>query len=528
MCGDPDSEAWREVPWAQARRLLKAFLQQRGYLYPAFTVKDGRLFVDPGKITAIRHIEGDNLPPGIDLSKRRRVVGAPLTPARLDTVKAAVAGELQNRGYACPEVEMSADARTGTVVARFLGGAVHEARPIEEPSIEGIDSAIFRRFEAFEPDRPIDQRLFTLTSNRIVSEALFLNSSYDVTCGTEGVRIVHRAAVAPPRLVRIGIGIDTEGFARFRARWNHSRIGWRASTAEATLFASKREQSVDARMRLYLSPSSRVYLLPSAAAARSDEPRFETVSSMISLAPAFTWDDQALHLEFNAGPALEYADTRRGVGPQNSYFQSFNTHAEVTSHLFEYYLREPRVGFRAELDTASRVSELASSLTAHRFRLGTEKLWNVGRFDPPLAVLGLRGWAGTTVVGDRDVAMRELPPAMRFFIGGDADFRGVGPGELSDESGFLTGVYQGLELRAGDLLPYKFQPLVFLDAAMAGRVSLRLDPDVYYAPGFGARWATFIGAFRMTFARSLVWRRDPATAPGPRHWQFFFSYGREF
>ena len=117
---------------------------------------------------------------------------------------------------------------------------------------------------------------------------------------------------------------------------------------------------------------------------------------------------------------------------------------------------------------------------------------------------------------------------MRFFIGGDADFRGVGPGELGDETGFLSGVYEGLELRAGDLLPYKLQPLVFIDAAIAGRSSLRLDPDVYYAPGFGVRWSTFIGAFRATFARSLLWRRDPLTAPGRRHWQFFFSYGREF
>ena len=344
----------------------------------------------------------------------------------------------------------------------------------------------------------------------------------------EGVRIVHRVTSAPPRLISVGVGVDTEGFARVRAHWIHSRIGWRASTAETTLFASKREQSFDALMRLYLAPSSRVFFLPHAVAARSNEPQFETVSAEVSLAPAFTWDDQYLRLEFNAGPSLEFADTRRGIGPQHSFFQSFKTHMALTGHLFEYYLREPRVGFRADLDTASRVSQLNSTLTAHRVRLGTEKLWNMGAYDPPLAVLGLRGWVGTTMVGNRDAALPQLPPAMRFFIGGDADFRGVGPGQLGDASGFLTGVYQGLELRAGDLLPYNLQPIVFVDAAMAGRDSLRLDPDVYYAPGFGARWSTFIGAFRVTFARSLIWRRDPATVPGASHWQFFFSYGREF
>lgn len=528
VCGDPDSEGWKEVPRPQAQAYLRVFFQQRGYHHPSFAVKDDGLVVDPGKQTTVKRLLGENIPPGIDLSKRRRIVGAPLTPAILDKVKLDLVAELQNLGYPCPDVRMTGEVLTGTVLARFQGGAAHAAHPIEEPSIPGIDPGIFRRFEAFRRTRPIDQRLFTLTSNRIVSEALFLNSSYDVTCGTDGVRIVHRAAAAPPRLIRIGVGVDTEGLARVRARWNHSRIGWRASSVEATLFASKREQSLDASMRYYLRPSSRLHLVPHAVLARTDEPRFEAVSSQLSLMPAFTWDDQVLHLEFAAGPALEYADTRRGVGPQNSTFQTFNSHAELTSHLFEYYLREPRVGFRAELDTASRISEVSSSLTAHRVRFGAEKLWNVGGFEPPLAVLGARGWAATTMTGDRETAIRELPVAMRVFIGGHSDFRGVGPGELGDENGFLSGVYQGFELRAGDILPLKLQPLVFIDGAMAGNSSLHLDPDVYYAPGFGARWATFIGAFRVTFARSLIWRRDPATAPGRRHWQFFFSYGREF
>jgi len=528
VCGDPESEGWKEVPRAQAERFIRAFLQQRARHHPVFTVKDGDLFVDPGPATSIKALVGDNLPVGVDLSKRRRVVGAAMTPKILDKVKGDLDGDLRNRGYACPDVQVTADARTGEVRARFPEAVTHLADPIEDPEIPGLDPGIFRRFEAFRRDRPIDQRLLTLTSNRVVSEALFLNSSYDVSCGTAGVRIVHRVASAPPRLIRLGIGVDTEGLALFRARWKHSRIGWRASSTEATVFASKRVQSFDALMRYYLRPSSRLHLVPQAVAARTDQPRFEAVSGQVSLMPAVNWDDQRVRVEARAGPALEYADTRRGVGPQDTYFQSFNTHIEVTSHQFEYFLREPRSGFHAVLDTASRVSEISSSLTAHRLRLWTESLWNIGAFEPPLAVFGVRGWAGTTVVGDREAAQRELPVAMRFFIGGNSDFRGVGPGELGDERGFLSGVYQGLELRAGDLLPLRLQPLVFLDAAMAGRSSLRLDPDVYYAPGFGVRWPTFIGAFRVTFARSLIWRRDPATAPGRRHWQFFFSYGREF
>ncbi|MBI3299007.1 MAG: BamA/TamA family outer membrane protein [Elusimicrobia bacterium] len=528
VCGDQSSEAWKNLPRTQVEGFLKAFLQQHAYHYPSFALEGGVLVVDPGAQTLVLRLSGEGLPPGIDLSKRRRVVGRPLTPKLLDQVKAALVMQLQNHGYACPEVTVSADARSGEVRLSYAHAIPYIVEEIEEPSLEGIDPGIFRRFEAFERGKPMDQRLLALSSERIVSEALFLNSLYDVSCGSEGVRLAHRVSSAPPRLVRIGIGVDTEGLARLRASWKHSRIGWRASSLQAVLNASSREQSLDALMRLYLRPASRWHLMPRAVAARVDDPRFETRSAEVSLMPAVTYDDQRVHGELRAGPAIQYSDTRRGVGPADSVFMTFNTHAELSSHPFEYFQRDPRRGSRADLDTASRVSEVSSELTAHRLRLSAQKLWNLGAYDPPLAVLGARGWIGTTLVGDRQAAVRELPPDFRFFLGGDADFRGVGRGELGDEQGFLTGAYGGLELRSGEVLPYRLQPLVFIDGAMAGRTSRHLDPDVHYAPGLGLRWATMIGALRTTLARGFLWRRAPGTRPPPPHWQFFFSYGREF
>lgn len=528
VCGDPESEAWRRVPPAQAERFLAAFLQQRGRHSPSFDLREGTLYVDPGPVTLIGSLGGRGLPPAIDLGKKRRIVGKPMTPRMLNKVRALLVSELQNHGYACPKVEMSADARTGEVLGTLTGGSVHVLERVEPPRLERVDPEIFRRYEAFKAGKPIDQRLFKLSSDRIVAEALFLSSRYEVSCGTGGVRVAHLVAAAPPRLIRIGVGVDTEGLTRLRARWNHSRIGYRASSLAAVLLASRREQSLEGLMRWFLHPASRLHLAPRAILARAYEPRFETVSSELSLMPAFGWDDQSLRLDVSAGPALRHVDTRRGIGPVNARFLTFNSRVAVTSHLFEYYLREPQRGFRADLETASRVSEVDSALTAHRLRLSAEALWNLGSYDPPVAVLGARGWAGTTLVRDPEGALRELPPDFRFFLGGDSDFRGVGRGELGDESGFYTALYHGLELRAGDLLPYRLQPFVFLDAAMAGRRPRRLDPDVHYAPGLGLRWATPVGAFRTTLARGLLWKRDEATQPRDPRWKFFFSYGREF
>jgi translocation and assembly module TamA len=529
VCGDPQSEAWRDVPRAQAEKLLTAFLQKRAFYLPVFAERGAVLLVDPGRRTRIARLNGPGLPAGIDLSKRREVVGRPMTSSMLDSISAGVSTELRNRGIACPAVDLSADARTGEVSVTASTAAVSVVDRIEEPLLPGIAPVVFRRFEAFKRGKPLDQRLFSLTSDRVVGQALFLNSSYDVSCGTAGVRIVHRVAAAPPRLVRIGVGVDTEGFAHLRAQWQHSRIGARASSAESTLLASSREQSLESSEHVYFQDDSRFALLPQAFGGRSDEPDYETLYAQISADPSITWDDQSLHLEAQAGPALQYIDTRRGLGPPGSTFLAFNTHVELTGHMFEYFLRDPRRGARGQLDTSSRVAGVNSRVTAHRARVATERLWNVGDFDPPFLILGERNWAGTIWVRDQRAALVELPPAARFFLGGDTDYRGVGQQKLpGDAVGFFTGVYQGLEFRLGDVLPWRVQPFVFVDGAMGGRTAFHLERDVYYAPGFGVRWPSPIGSFRGTVARSLFWHREELTPSRPQRWQYFLSYGLEF
>ncbi len=127
-------------------------------------------------------------------------------------------------------------------------------------------------------------------------------------------------------------------------------------------------------------------------------------------------------------------------------------------------------------------------------------------------------------------AQRNLAPDMRFFLGGDSNMRGIALNGLpTDQNGFLTVAYDGLELRLADALPYGLQPLLFLDAAMAGRADVHLDPDVYWSPGAGLRWKLPVGSIRGTVARGLVWHRD-STAPPlyPPHWQLFLSFGEEF
>ena len=99
----------------------------------------------------------------------------------------------------------------------------------------------------------------------------------------------------------------------------------------------------------------------------------------------------------------------------------------------------------------------------------------------------------------------------------------------ADGIGLLTAVYDGIELRMGDVLPYGLQPLIFVDGAMGGRSSFHLDPNVYWSPGAGFRWNTSVGSLRATLARAVVWSRAPAAEVLLRpQWRFFLSLGKEF
>lgn len=530
VCGNEEGEGWKKVPLNEAEYFLRAFLQRRGYHYPRFEAQNETLTVLVGTKTIIKELTGTGLEGLYDLGKKRLVRGNPLTPAELDKLKSDVSTRLQEQGYACPNVKITADARKGEIHLDVAPGIYYILTYVHSPEVDHVDPGVFERFRAHQYGYPFDIRLLNLTSERIVQEALFQSAYYDVNCSTNGLQVTQRIVTAKPRLVTIGFGLDTEGYARARVRWRHSRIGWRASSAEATLFSSFREQEFDTFMRYYLRPSDRIHLIPRITARRENEVQFETREAKASLHPAWTWDDVRLHLEVEGGPAIEYFNTARGVGPSDDTFAAFDTRVLATSHLFEYYQRDPREGWQASLQTSHRVRTIYSAITSNRLRVFGEKLWNAGNYDPPWLVVATRGWAGTLAVsGDRTQAFTLLPPSERFYLGGDADLRGANRKELPyDGLGFISAAYGGVEARVNDVLPYKLQPLLFVDGGMGGRREFQLDRDIYWSPGAGMRWASPFGAFRFTFARGMVARRSPENPTKLPHWQFFVSFGSEF
>jgi translocation and assembly module TamA len=531
LCGDPGSDGWKNVSLPEARGFMTGFLQARGRHFPKYETDGDTLVVDIGTKTVVSKLTGSGLAGAYDLGKRRKVVGELLTPALLDKTKSGVEFELRSRGYMCPLVVVTADARTGEVHV--------DAEPKERSIISGaiparvpkVDPDVFRRYEAFQPGvSPYDVRLLSLTGDRIKEDQLFLSAYYDTDCSTGGARIVQHVTAGPPFLVTVGVGADTEGLLIGKLRLQESRIGSRASSAEADVYASSLEQSLDLSMHEYLSSGPRLFLMPEIFVRRENEVNYDAAHGQVSLQPGWSRDGKDLRVEVRGGPAYDRFRTLRGLGPASSNWFEFVTHAEVMTHLYEYYQRDPRRGWMAALDTSHRFRGLESDVNSQRVEATGEALWNLGDYEPPLGVLATRGRYGSDAVGGgRANAFTQIPPTDRFFIGGDADIRGFGRKRLPDDgTGFLTEAYQGVELRAGDVLPANLQPFVFIDAAMGGTSAFELDPDVYYSPGVGVRWASPLGSIRASLGRGLTWVRGSPTPPKKPGWQLFFSFGKEF
>lgn len=536
ICGDNDSEGWRSIPFNQAQRFLRSALQQYGYNDPRFEISSSgsKLTVDLGKKAHVTGIQAKGIPKSLKISKKRKIVGEVLTPSILDQLQGWIKTRLQTFGYACPEIKLNADSVSGTIFANVQTGKIYRLENIEVPEPSPlINPLVFKRYEAFEFGKPVNLQLLTLTSNRILEKGFLLSTYYDLSCDSKGdLHIIQRFTPAKPRQITIGFGVDTEGIIRGRAKWQHSRIGKKINSAEFSTMASFKEQSAETLLHYYfLDTASRLNLVPRLFFQHQNEDNYEALSGLFSLMPTTTWDNQYLHVDLRAGPAYEYAHTLEGDGPQNSLYLTLNTGLDVTSHLFEYYLGEPQNGWQASLETSSRIENVLSNISAHRLQARAEALWNLGNFDPPIIVLGWRGLIGSTwVSGEHNqLPPKELPQTMRFYLGGDADIRGFSRKDLpSDQVGFLSALYQGIELRLGDVFPYKIQPLIFFDAAMGSREFMNWDSDVYTSPGFGTRWNSPFGVFRFTLARGFLWMRDQTHYDRPAHWQFFFSFGQEF
>ena len=530
LCGDPGTPAWKEIPIPQKRLWLKTFLQARGYLRPTITEQNGTVVVEVGRKTLVERFTVEGAPKNWDWSKRRKVKGAPLDPSKLDESTTWAKRALQFRGYPCPKVEASAFLDTNELLLKVTPGPAQTFGPVSSLSSSDMDPRILERFTAFRSEDDFDIRLLELTSDRILREDLYLSTFYDVVCDADQrAHIVRRFVPAAPRLLTFGVGFDTENGPIARARWQRTRLTKKADALEASTLLSFREQQAETTYRYHFpkDPGSSLEFDPKISFDRVNEAQYETITYKVSPALANAFEHQTSQTSARLGPEFRRTLTKRGPGPAQEDSMRLAGDFSFQSHLFEYYSGEPQEGYRVGFNVWGQWEGALAKQTIYQFLLKQEALWNLGHFDPPLFVLGWRGEIGSYFFRSQNPQTDELTVNERYFLGGDDDIRGFGRKKLPGTGfGYLTVLYQGLELRVVDWLPWQVQPFLFFDLAKGGAQAEHLDSPLYYAPGLGVRWSSPVGTLRLSLARGFA-TELAAGDPDP-NLQFFASFGKEF
>jgi len=535
VCGDEKTDdavgkSWRRVPFSQAKFHLKTFLHNRGYFDVDFKEQENALYVTIGEPTKVKKVIVSGVPAFFSIEEKGNIIEQVLTPELLDDLENWVAFQLEVNGYPCPDVKSKANSDGSVAVSVNTGQKQKFAVVIEEP-IESLNPGIIRRYDAFQLGNPFDARLLRITEKRAVTDGTVQTLHLNSACGPDGAIVRQEALIGPPRLLRFGFGVDTEGLVQARISWSNSRVGRMASQTRISAYASILEQRFDTSFDWYHLPySSRRFIRPQLTVSRENEKYFEFISSRAQVVSATSWDGEDWHLAFQSGPLFDVINTLDGIGPRRAQFLSLDTNLSLISHTFEYYQRSPRAGASFSLGATLNTDRLVSSASAQKLRAGGEVLINYSNYDPPLLIFGLRGVAATTVSEERAIPGTLLPPNFRYYLGGSADLRGFGRGELpADGQGGLTSIYGGFETRVIGVLPISMQPFGFIDLGILGETPFLYNFPIYWSPGFGVRWESPVGSFRGTLAHGLVaGSTDRSTREQISHWQLYLSFGEEF
>ncbi len=532
VCGDPKIPAWKSVPRSQALFHLKPFLQDRGYYFPTLDETTDRVLVDVGQLSRVESVDMSGSEPDLDVARFRFIKGQILTPTLLQESERRIFKELRGLGYGCPRVDVQGFPETKRVKIRIEAGPLATIGLVNIEPVDGMNAALLSRYHAFYPGALFNQHWLDLSLQRIHSQGILQNTLFVTSCEGNQVSVLQKNVAGPPRLVTVGFGLNSEKGLAARATWKDVRTGSTASPVEVSLTGyygglQRNEQELSfSALWYYFNRPSRYHIKPVLSFRHESQKNYQLISGKIQFTPGVTWDGQDAGGSLYAGPALVGVKTLRGVGRPQAAYLTLGADLTVMSHDFELYRTSPRTGYEFSLGGSFSRKGWLGEITAQSIRMGAHHLWNLGQFDPPLFVLGLRGSLSTTISPTSE--QTALPPNLRHYLGGTANLRGFGFQEIPSASGALSAFYLSAELRLGYWLPWGFQPLVFLDIGKTGSLPAQLDQPWLYSPGAGLRWESPIGAFRFSAAHGFLGGSAPAGYLAESHFQLFVSYGEEF
>ena len=310
--------------------------------------------------------------------------------------------------------------------------------------------------------------------------------------------------------MELGVGFATDGGVHTQIGWTKPWINSRGHSFRTNLYLSAPKQTLEAtyRMPLLKNPLNYYY---DYSVGWEGEKENDTNTRALTLSALRYW---------NNAHGWQY------FGGLRARYDSF-TQADITDKTFLLY---PTVGFTR---TRLRGGSFATwgDVQKITFDVGNKVWLSEASF---LKVQASSAWIRTYAENHRIVARAEvgylhtkdiekIPPALRFFAGGDRSVRGYGYKKIApkNKNGKLVG---GSRLLAGSL-EYQYQvypnwwAATFADSGLAANDYT--TKELRYGAGVGVRWASPVGAIKFDIATPI---RDKDNS---KNIQFYIGLGTE-
>lgn len=537
ICGDPDDLAYKVIPIYQAKYLLQGFLQSRGFSHPRFIYDQDVLNVYTEEKSNVQLIEV-NADGDIDTKKFEKEIykqfkNEIITPKLLDKIEAQAKSKARDLSYPCVKVSSIVEPLEGKVTLTLTGLKSFNFGQLSMEPIEGINEVALDRFTTFKADRPFTERDLLLTEKRYVRQGVVQGTYFDESCdlSKESFSIHQNFIIGPPHTIRFGVGVSTELGPMARANWANQRYDDMASSLEARLQASLKNQSIKLQANSYFWKSApRRSLNSELSFERNDQDTFK--ESIASFRPHMQWtrDYKSRFWQWSLGPtliasryttdietdskSLKTGSVEGGLLSQTHSYEIFDLHPEEGEfYQFNFDFRHPALGF---IDPLLKLD------------LSYLKLLWLGNLGKGNFIAGLRINTSTTWIKD-DVPGSSLPPSVKFYGGGTDDLRGFKLNSLPDNGGLgaLSKFSTKLEFRKTNFFRQTIEGFTFLDASFFGEKSWHVESRLWYSPGLGIRWLSPIGLVQTYLARSLSNKSSTSYARDEGTF-FYFGLGGVF
>jgi translocation and assembly module TamA len=427
--------------------------------------------------------------------------GDVLLHQRYEEAKAALKSQAQDLGYldaefSRHEIRVAQSATSATVALVLETG---EKYYFGETRIQGApdypDSFLGRHLaytsgEVFSYPR-LGETQRNFTNSERFSEVIITPEKQDAEAFKVPIQVQLKAG--PRFSLRPGIGYGTDTGARFTVRYRDLNMFHLGHELFSNLYVAERLQGLVTG-----------YIIPSPIDVRTST----TLQLNLQQEETATYTSRILALELDRNRSFgsgklgtayvraQYEDYT--VGVQNSTARLLLPGVRFFDDRYDNPIR-PRRGFRYALETRATHQFLGSDTALVQFLAEGSHLQPL----PWRLSLHTRAKAGTTVLND---PIKEIPPSLRFFTGGDQSVRGYSYKSLGprDASGRVVG---GTQLLTGSI---ELERAFFKDWGVSVFYDVGNSFNSWSAVGLaqgagvGLHYYSSVGALNLSVARPLV------------------------